>query len=215
MPAESSYAASHRGLRYIIAQFATLAGSVDYDDPTQIARLQALGSDMNFLLGHHLQTENTHLLGLLDTRLPGASADDRHDHEVLEQIQGGLADRLAAFDGKQTEAEGYAFYLDFTDFQGRYLAHISREERVTDALLMEHFTEEELRENSARIMAEVEFPVLLMSLRYICPAQSDRDNLAMLRTFQRVAPPEALQAVLDTIRPALGEARAAGLLAQL
>lgn len=215
MPPESSYAASHKGLRNVIAQFATMAGNTGYDDPAQVDRLKALGGEMNFLLTHHLHTENTHLLGLLDTRVPGASDDDRRDHEVLEQVQGALAARLAAFDGHQTQAEGYAFYLDFADFQSRYLAHIGREERVTDVLLMQHFSEEELRANSARIMAEVEFPVLLMSLRYICPAQSDRDNLAMLRTLQRVAPPEALRAVVDTIGPALGAARSAALFAQL
>lgn len=49
-------------------------------------------------------------------------------------------------------------------------------------------------------MQKVEFPVLLLSLKYIIPAQSLNENIKILTAFKTSAPPEALQAVLDIIK---------------
>ena len=67
--------------------------------------------------------------------------------------------------------------------------------------MLNNFTTEEIQENSMRIMQKVEFPVLLMSLKYIIPAQSLNENIKILRAFKTNAPVEALQAVLDIIKP--------------
>ena len=156
---------------------------------------------MFFLLTHHLHTENDDLLRPLEERIHGASKHDLDDHERLERIQTDLALQLSKLDGKQDEETGHSFYLSFTNFQSQYLEHILQEELVTENLLLNNFTAEELQENSMRIMQKVEFPVLLKSLKYIIPAQSLNDNIKILRAFKINAPAEALQAVLDIIKP--------------
>lgn len=196
-----SYAAAHKGLRNVLSQFSLLAGKTDYGDTSGVERLKRLGEDMFFLLKHHLDTENDDLLALLEQRVPGASQHDLDDHERLEAIQDALQQRLALLDGSQDEQAGHDFYLSFTDFHSRYLEHILQEECVTEELLMQHFSPEELEANSMKIMQKVEFPVLLLSLKYIIPAQSMPENVHILSNFKRNAPPEAFQAVLDIIRP--------------
>ena len=160
---------------------------------------------MFFLLTHHLHTENDHLLKLLDQRVLGASQKDLDDHESLERAQHELEVTLAEFDGNQDEEVGHSFYLAFTRFHGRYLEHIFHEELVTEALLLGHFSAEELQENSMRIMQTVEFHVLLLSLKYIVPAQSENENLRILRAFKTNAPKEALDAVLAIVAPEMSE----------
>jgi len=202
MAMHRSYAASHKGLRNILGQFSLLAGRTDYGSPADVQRLKALGDELFMLLTHHLHTENDHLLALLEQRVPGAAQHDLRDHEELEVIQQDVADRLARLDGTQTALEGHAFYLAFTAFQGRYLGHIHHEEVVTEELLLTHFTEAELIANSERIVQQVEFPVLLASLKYIVPAQSRAENQALFAQLKN-APPEAWNAVMDAVRPVM------------
>jgi len=201
MTKEKSYAASHKGLRNILSQFSLLAGKTNYSDIQEIEKLKKLGDDMFFLLTHHLHTENDDLLRPLEERVHGASKHDLDDHERLERIQGDIALQLSKLDGKQDEETGHSFYLSFTNFHSQYLEHILQEELVTEKLLLNNFTAEELQENSMRIMQKVEFPVILMSLKYIVPAQSLNENIKILRAFNTNAPAEALQALLDIIKP--------------
>ena len=203
MTKEKSYAASHKGLRNILSQFSLLAGKTNYSDIQEVEKLKKLGDDMFFLLTHHLHTENDDLLRPLEERVHGASKHDLDDHERLEKIQSDIALQLSKLDGKQDEEAGHSFYLSFTNFHSQYLEHILQEELVTEKLLLNNFSAEELQENSMRIMQKVEFPVILMSLKYIIPAQSLNENIKILTAFKTNAPAEAFQAVLDTIKPVM------------
>jgi hypothetical protein len=205
MEKEKSYAASHKGLRNILSKFSLLAGKTNYADIKQVEKLKKLGDDMFFLLTHHLHTENEDLLKPLEEKVPGASVHDLNDHERLEKIQTDIATQLSKLDGTQDEETGHLFYLSFTNFQSQYLEHILQEELVTENLLLDNFTGEELQKNSMRIMQKVEFPVLLLSLKYIIPAQTENENLKILRAFKTNAPKEAFEAVLNIIKPEMSD----------
>jgi hypothetical protein len=205
MEKEKSYAASHKGLRNILCKFSLLAGKTNYTDIKQVEELKKLGEDMFFLLTHHLHTENDDLLKPLEEKVPGSSIHDLDDHERLEKIQTDIATQLSKLDGTQDEETGHLFYLSFTNFQSQYLIHILQEELVTEPLLLANFTGEELKENSMRIMQKVEFPVLLLSLKYIIPAQTENENLKILRAFKTKASQEAFDAVLSIIKPEMND----------
>jgi hypothetical protein len=148
MPPDRGPPATHRtrGSAPPLGQFSPLAGRVDYGSITHLQRLKALGDELFMLLTHQLHTEDTHLLTLVEQRVPGACARDFQDHAELELAQRADTDRLATLDDTQTPDEGHAFYLAFTDFHGRYLhlQDIYREQVVTEELLLQHFTDDEL-----------------------------------------------------------------------
>jgi hypothetical protein len=205
MEKEKSYAASHKGLRNILSKFSLLAGKTNYSDSKNVEELKKLGQEMFFLLTHHLHTENNDLLKPLEKKVPGSSKHDLDDHERLEKIQTDIATQLSKLDGTQDKETGHLFYLSFTDFQSQYLEHILQEELITENLLLSNFTGEELQENSRRIMQKVEFPVLLLSLKYIIPAQTENENIKILKAFKSSAPPEAFEAVLNIIKPEMSD----------
>ena len=215
MEKEKSYAASHKGLRNILSKFSLLAGKTNYADGAQVEKLKKLGDELFFLLSHHLHTENEDLLQPLEAKVPGASLHDLDDHERLEKMQADIMNQLAKLDGTQDEESGHKFYLAFTAFHSQYLEHILQEELVTENLLLANFTGEELQENSMRIMQKVEFPVLLLSLKYIIPAQTEKENLKILRAFKTNAPAEAFEAVLDIIKPEMPEQEYLSLINQI
>jgi hypothetical protein len=198
-----SFAAPHKGLRYLIAKFATTLGHTDFSNHAQLASLKQLGLEMFTLLDDHVHTENEHTLKHLEEKVPGASGHDVADHEKLEAIQGALAQKLSGFTGKEPDDEIHTFYLDFSLFHSQYLEHIFEEETVTELLLQQHFSDEELIRHRNQTMQRLAFPVLLLWLKYIIPAQREEESLGMLSGFKANAPQAAFEQVMATIKTEL------------
>lgn len=194
-----SFAAPHKGLRNIISKFSFQLGHTDFGEPLQLNKLKALGTDMFTLLKDHVDTENDHTLKYLEERVHGASAHDKHDHEKLELIQDTLEHQLENLTGTESADEIHSFYLNFSMFHSQYLEHIYEEETVTELLLQQNFTDEELFQHRAAIMQKISFPVMLLWMKYTIQAQSEKESLGMLAGLKAHAPEQAFKEVLGVI----------------
>ncbi|MBS1599956.1 MAG: hypothetical protein JST75_17145 [Bacteroidetes bacterium] len=215
MPRVKSFDAPHKGLRNIIGQFSLLIGQTDFSDAAELEKLKSLGAEMFMLLNNHVHTENEHTLRNLEAKAKGASAHDVADHIRLEVIQHSLEKRLTAFSGNESYDDVHHFYLDFSMFHSEYLEHIFEEETVTELLLQENFTDEELVQQRVAIMGTMDFPVLLSWIKYIIPAQREEESVAMLSGFKANAPAPAFDAVLNTIKGAMEPQRYQNLVSKL
>lgn len=193
----------HKGLRNLMGQVSLMIGQTEFDDEESVARLQGAGAELFHLLDLHAHEEETHVLGPLEERAPGAGRLDREQHELLEEQAHALRDRLRGFDGHQTDEDGQAFLLDFTEFQAAYLLHMVEEERVTEPLVRRHFTDDELIADQVAIAQEMAFTDLLGWFRAIAPARRLSENVQVLSGFRAAAPPEAYAAVRQTLSEAL------------
>lgn len=202
-----SFAAPHKGLRNVIAKFAFCLGHTDFGESSELIALKRLGNEMFTLLNDHVHTENEHTLRHLEERAKGASQHDIDDHEQLERVQANLEQQLASFTGKETPDEIHAYYLAFSLFQSQYLEHIHEEETVTELLLQQHFTDEELIEHRNTIMKRLDFPMLSLWLKYIIPAQSDPESYGMLSGLKKLAPKDAFHEIMATIKPEMSNER--------
>lgn len=202
MNRESPYAVPHKGLRNALGRFQALAGSTQYDDAAELERLKAAGAELAMLLTHHLVNENRYYLEPLRARAEAAALHDLRDHERLEPLQAAWVEQLARLDQATPAAEAHAFYLAVSAFHSAYLAHILHEERVTERVMFQHFTDEEVAGMSAAIFANVEVPVLVASLRYIIPALPLGERRAMLDRV-RSAPffPDVVAALAGELTP--------------
>jgi hypothetical protein len=203
MSRESPYATSHKGLRNAIGRFQFLAGRTRYDDAAELAELKSRGAELALLLTHHLVNEDRFFLSPLRSRAEAEALHDLHDHAQLEPVQAAMIEALRKLHVGTTAAEGHAFYLQVTEFHSRYLAHILHEERVTEGVLFDRFTEAEVAQMTADLMKAVELPVLIASLRYILPAQPLHESQALLARL-REAPffADVLAAVKSEMTPA-------------
>jgi hypothetical protein len=64
-------------------------------------------------------------------------------------------------------------------------------------------------------MQSIQFPVLLLWLKYIIPAQAGQESVAMLKAFKANAPAETFGLVLETIKKELVTDRYNSLLSHL
>jgi len=205
-----SYDAPHKGLRNALSKLSLLAGNTNYSEKKEVSELYHLGQDVFTILTIHAADENEVPLAALETRCPGCSKHDSEDHELIEKKQIKLEDLLSKIHGHSQSGEdigedGSEFYLSLSEFQGRYLEHISEEERVTQILLWKHFTDEELAEHRKRIMANLSPQSLLLWLKFILPALSHPERVEFLTGFKKSASFSLFQAGMDVIEQALNE----------
>jgi len=215
MPRITSFAAPHKGLRNVLAQFSFCLGYTDFTDVQQLQQLKQSGNDMFTLLKDHVHTENEHTLRHLEERAPGASDHDKHDHEQLESIQDALEQRMHAFTGTETAEDIHRFYLDFSVFHGHYLEHIYEEETVTELLLQQHFTDEELVQHRMEIMQRISLPVMLLWMKYVIPAQGEDESVGMLTGCKSFMPADIFSQLLELIREQMAPGRYTKLVARL
>lgn len=208
----SSFSAPHKGLRNLLSKFSFLAGKTNFSDPAQVGDLKKLGLELFRLLDEHARLENQFILATLAERVPNAADHDLRDHEYLEEEQDKISHKLKRLNGKQDADAGHDFYLSFTKYHSRYLAHILQEEMVTEKRLQENFSDDELLQLRGRIMKNIPFSDFLIWVRYIVPAQNENENIGMLRGFKGSAPPEAFQKVSEVLRKELPESEYASLI---
>ncbi len=202
-----SFAAPHKGLRNIISKFSFRLGYTDFKNPSALQSLKNLGKEMFNLLNDHVHTENDHTLRHLEERVPGASAHDRDDHEKLDAVQEDLQMQLLGLTGEESADEIHAVYLKFALFQSEYLEHINEEETVTEVLLQNHFTDEELIQHRMGIMKKLEPDMLTLWLKYIIPAQRVDESIGMLAGLKANAPEPFFKQVMSTIKGEMEQER--------
>lgn len=195
-----SFASPHKGLRNVISKFSFRLGQIDFSDESALQRLKDLGNEMFTLLNDHVHTENEHTLRHLEERAPGSSAHDREDHDKLDHIQDELQLQLQQLTGKETPEEIHEFYLKFSLFQSQYLEHTHEEELVTERLLQEHFSDDELTQHRQKIMKRLAPETLLLWLKYIIPAQRADESVGMLSGLKANAPTPFFERVMETVK---------------
>jgi hypothetical protein len=208
MPRYKTYDAPHKGLRNGLSQVSLMAGRTDYSNPDEIAQLYQLGTRVFSILTIHADDENSVTLADLETRCPGCSQHDIDDHEEIHATQQNLEDQLAAIsagasEGKDMTEAGAEFYLAFSEFHGKYLEHTAEEERVTQILLWQHFTDEELAAHRIRIMSRNPPRTLLTWFEFVIPAMTRTERVALLTGFKRMASADFFAEGMEVIQNAI------------
>jgi hypothetical protein len=204
------YDVPHKGLRNGLSQMSLLAGRTDYSNPAEVARLHQLGTRLFSILSIHAEDENNVTLAHLATRCPGSTQHDLDDHETIHRDQRNLEEQLdviqaGAGQGKDMTEAGAEFYLAFTEFHGEYLEHTAEEERVTQPLLWQYFSDEELAAHRGEIMAKNPPQTLLIWFEFVIPAQSHAERVGLLAGFKRMAAPaffaEGMEVIQNVLSP--------------
>lgn len=205
-----AYDVPHKGLRNALSQFQLLAGKTDYVKHNEVERLYTLGQDVFKILTIHATDENEVTLAELEKRCPGCSQHDLHDHEEIHLAQEKLEKLLAksynnSKAGQDVSGDGEEFYLALSEFHGVYLEHTAEEERVTQPMLWEYFTDEELASHRGKIMAKNPPQTLLIWFRFVLPSQSHKERVGLLTGFKKMASQNFFEEGMKVIKQVLTE----------
>lgn len=204
------YDVPHKGLRNALSQLSLLAGNTDYTNQYETENLYKLGISVFTILNIHASDEDEITLTSLEERCPCCSEHDTEDHKKIHHAQQQLERMLASLcndtltNEQKTEA-GAEFYLSLSEFHAMYLLHTAEEERITQPLLWEHFSDDELAAHRARIMSKNPPETLLTWFRFVIPAQSHTERIGLLSGFKKMASPDFYRKGMEVIEEVLPE----------
>jgi hypothetical protein len=184
------YDVPHKGLRNALSHLSLRAGNTNYSDKDAVAELYQLGCDVFRIMTVHAEDENNIGLAALEARCPGASQHDMDDHEHIEAKQAELEKLLTKIHadvqaGKDAAEDGAEFYLAFSEFHGEYLAHTAEEERVTQPLIWQHFSDEEILAQRMKILGNMPPDAMQIWARFIVPALSEPERTGFLAGLEK------------------------------
>lgn len=187
------FEAAHKGLRNALGKFSFMLGKADYNNTGDVNRLHNAGKDMFMLLRTHANDENTIVLAELEEKVPGSSKHDMDDHEKLEEEQDRLEELLdeikdVSLKGEDASGLGAELYIGFEKFHGDYLLHTYEEETVTQRMLWEHFTDQEIHGMRGRIIARFTPEAFEKWQGYILPSIPHQDRFVMFNGLKANAP---------------------------
>jgi hypothetical protein len=202
------YSVIHKGLRGFMVDTLLRLGRVDVADPCEAGQLVAqMRSLLAFCLSH-VRHENEFVHPALERAQPYAStgtADEHIDH-VCEI--GAFERRITAFEAA-TVAErmvlAQALYLDLSTFVGENFAHMKMEETHNQAVLLNHYTDEQLRAIDGAIVESIPPAELMLGLRWMIGHITASERAFLLGGMKRVAPAEAFEAAMQLAGEVLSE----------
>ena len=204
------YDIPHKALRNALSQLTVLSGRMNYSDPKEVETLYHLAMDVFDLLTAHQTDENEVTLAELEKRCPGSSRHDREEHVKIHAGQEKLERMISKIATNSSTAEElsdyqYEFYLAVSEFHGKYLEHTAHEERVTQALLWQYFSDDELISFGNRIRADIPPELWLIWFRFLVPAQSHPERVGFLTGFKQTVPPPFFTQGMEVINQVLTE----------
>lgn len=197
----------HKALRLGHCRMLPALGALDYRDR---ARTEAVMADLRNLLAlgrGHLEGENREIHSALEQRAPGASAhaaDDHKDHERgFEEIEELIA-MIEQATLPERELMGRRLYRRYAVFAAHDLEHMDIEETELLTALHEAFTDTELMEIEARIVAAVPPQKMAAVMMLMAPALNHGERVDLIAKLQKVMPEQDFNGLLrSAIKPAL------------
>jgi hypothetical protein len=201
------YGPVHKALRASLSELMVKLGQTDFTNEEEAAERIAEVRRQLATSASHLAHEEEHIHGRLNERAPGSSTglDDDHRHHRgtffdLEVVLRRIEDTPPA----ERTSLGRILYLRFSKFVADDLLHMAEEELETLVLLHEMFSDQELQEIEAAIIASVPPDERMETLRRFVPVLSRPERISFLKFARASAPPDAFAAMMEgAVRPVL------------
>lgn len=207
-PRHDLYTAVHKGLRAALCEALLAAGRLDTDDPAEVGRTLAQVRGLLALCRAHLHDEDRFIHPALEARRAGSTAHAARQHRQHLEAFTGLAAAVDAVEcaaGTARAAAALALYRMLGRFVAENLEHMQLEETEHNAALWATHSDDELRTILQALLAAMPAAIQAEFRRWMVPAMTPSERVAMLAGMKRTQPPEAFAAALAAIKPHLGE----------
>lgn len=168
----------HKGLRGAMADALLALGRMDPQDSCEVRDAIARLEDMLRICEAHAERENEIVNRAVEARRPGATERFIVDHDLHSSIIEQLRELAARRDA--------SLYSRTSAFVAEMLAHMAREEWEGEGLLHEAFDDIELAQLQRRLDASLAASEGMATLRWIIPALSHPERVAMLERIREI-----------------------------
>jgi hypothetical protein len=202
------YAGIHKALRALMADTLLALGRTDTDDALELAQASQRVMELLDFCASHLQHENDFIHAAMEARAPGACEAIAHEHEEHERHideLSGLAGALLTLGAQQRAGAALELYRQLALFIAENFQHMHVEETAHNAVLWSRYTDAELADIHAALVASIPPQEMMYVVRWLVPFMNPAERIAMMADMRAHAPAPAFAAALDTVRPHLSD----------
>lgn len=180
----------HKALRGMLLAALEQVGRLDADDAAARERMK---QDVDLLLRAletHLHLENTCLHPALRERAPRDVAGFDREHAHQRNHMAALRDTvgLVGRGGPQAARHAYRLYLELSGFVADNLQHMLEEETALTQALWDHFSDAEIRQLEARLVAAVPPDLAGVYLQWMGQCLNHPERVELMRALRGKAP---------------------------
>lgn len=207
-PRVNLYQAIHKALRAFMSDTLLQVGRTD---PADVAERQQACDQLNSLLAlchQHVHHENHFLHAVMEQRSPGSAAKLNHEHvehlDHIDQLQA-LGEDARQADAARADAAWYMLYLELSLFVADNFAHMVREERDHNAVLWQHFSDEELNGIHHALVSSIPPEETGLTMRWMIPQLAHPERMGMFSGMRQGMPAEVFAAQMAQTQALLDE----------
>jgi hypothetical protein len=175
LPRVDLFGPIHRAIRCALSELLVAMGATCLSDEAAVSHLLEQLDEALVLCEDHRGHEDGFVMSALAERLRGKLDSMERAHAgqpvIVAELKA-LATTLRTTGEAFRPVAGRTLYLHFSTFVADLFLHMAEEEQVVQPLLERSFTDDELRDVHARLLAS------------LTPAQMERGGKWMMRAFQ-------------------------------
>lgn len=200
-PRVNIYGFPHKGLRNGLGQLAFKLGALDINDVEGREEVLSLTEELSVLLGLHLHAEEDYVLPPLEAKVPGSTQHNHEDHEAMEALEEEMVNAIRALKDQPNIPGLNEAYDKVNLFIREYYRHMSEEEGEMNAVIWEHFSDEEILQWQGQILSKLTPEQFFSWFKFIIPSLQPHEQAIMLGGFKMNAPAEAYKATIEGLKP--------------
>jgi len=201
------YSGIHKAMRNLMADTLLALSRLDPDDDAELSAVSGRIRELLDFCAAHVRHENDFVHTAIEARAVGASAALAHEHDEhvqsIARLQAAVARLCRTAGGQEAASAAHTLYRDLALFVGHNLVHMHEEETVHNAILWARYTDAELIDLHARLLATIAPPEMMYTLRWMVPSLTPAERTALFSDMQAHAPAPVLEAALSHVRPFL------------
>jgi hypothetical protein len=203
------YRPIHKALRNCMSDTLVRVGNADGADDAELAGVLAQVRVLASFCTMHLAKENRFVHVAMEARRPGSSAQIAAEHEhhewALEKLTG-LAGEVEAAHGAGRDVALLRLYRYIAVFVADNFMHMNVEETDHNAVLWATHSDAELLHLEQAIVGSIPPEDKALAMRWMLPALSHGERVALLSGMRAHMPPPAFDGILGIARQYLREA---------
>ncbi len=197
------YRKVHKGLRLAMSDCLRCVASADADDLTSVLFAISQVADVLDLCAHHLGHENAFMHAALRERAPESVQAFDHDHAcqvAAERALRGTLDALRSASGDAADRLLYRLYLELSANFAEQWRHMAEEETSLTLAFWAHFSDSEIRQIEARLVAAIEPGTRAVMSDWMLQALNHAERVELLSAMRESMPAAAFDALLERLQ---------------
>ena len=207
IPRHDMYLLVHKGLRAFLNHTLDRVGRIDANDRAEVEEVLAGFRALCYGLRSHVHHEDHFVHAAMEARQPGSAATKRAEHvhhlaaiDRLQTLAGAVAQAAQVADTVACARAAATLYAQLGLFVAENLTHMHEEETANNAVLWANYTDAELLQIEASLVASIPPVAMGAFLRWTLPAITAAERASFVAGVAHTAPREVLEGVLAVAR---------------